>query len=111
MHEECNSNETILHENSVGCIIQCKMCNDLLVKVENILYSCDIKRFESLYNVIIFINQNIEDHIVEVLKKRYVLINTPNENINLNFSKKDFTELVELFQQSKYMLEVNRILS
>jgi hypothetical protein len=111
MHDKFDSNETILHENSVGCIVQCKHCNDILVKVKNILYSCDMKRFNSLYDVIGFININIEDHIVEILKERYVLINTPNENINLNFSLEDFTELVELFQQSKHMLEVNSILN
>ena len=55
--------------------------------------------------------ENIEDHTVEILNKSYILICTPNDNINLCFSAKDFDLLIDLFEQSKLMLEVNQLFS
>ena len=111
MHDDCPNPEIILHKNKIGCVIQCAHCSDLLVKVENILYSCNIKSYNSLCNIINYVESNLEDHIVEIMKEKYVLICTPNDNINLNFSIDDFELLVELFEQSKHMLEVNELLS
>ena len=111
MHDECPDTEKILHKNKIGCVIQCEECNNLLVKVQNILYSCDIKSYNSLHNIINYVENNLEDHMVDILKKQYVLICTPNDNINLSFSVEDFKLLIDLFEQSKHMLEVNELLS
>ncbi len=110
MHDDCDP-EIVLHKNKIGCVIQCAHCGDLLVKIENILYSCNMKSFKSVFNIINYVESNLEDHMVEIMKEKYVLICTPNDNINLSFSIDDFELLVELFEQSKHMLEVNELLS
>jgi hypothetical protein len=111
MHDECGNQEKVLHSNAVGCITQCIHCEDLLIKVENILYSTNIKSYNSLLKILYYVKENIEDHTVEILNKSYILICTPNDNINLCFSAKDFDLLIDLFEQSKLMLEVNQLFS
>ena len=111
MHDECGDQEKVLHSNAVGCITQCLHCEDLLIKVENILYSTNINSYNSLLKILYYVKENIEDHTVEILNKSYILICTPNDNINLCFSAKDFDLLIDLFEQSKLMLEVNQLFS
>ena len=107
---ENTKSEIILHTNEVGSIVQCPNCEDLLVKVQNMLYACDINKFNYLHKIINYVNENINDHIVEVFNTKCVLICTPNVNINLTFSKKEFNLLVELFEQSNHMLNVNELI-
>jgi len=109
--DNCGKHEKVLHSNAIGCIIQCIHCNDLLIKVENILYSTDIKSYKSLHKILYYVRDNIEDHTIKILEKSYVLICTPNDNVNLCFSANDFDLLIELFEQSELMIEVNEIFS
>lgn len=113
MHEDpdCGNHEKVLHSNNIGSIIQCIHCGDLLIKVENILYSTDVKGYYSLFKLIYNIRNNIEDHTVEILSKNYILVCTPNENINLCFSSSDFDLLIDLFEQTRHMLELNKLLN
>ena len=73
MHDDCPNPEIVLHKNKIGCVIQCAHCGDLLVKVENILYSCNMKSYNSLFNIINYVESNLEDHMVEIMKEKYVL--------------------------------------
>ena len=108
---ENTKSDIILHVNEVGSIVQCCHCEDLLVKVQNMLYACDINKFNYLHKIVNYVNENINDHIVEVFNTKCVLICTPNENLNLTFSKKEFNLLVDLFEQSNHMLNINDLIN
>ena len=57
MHDDCGNDEKVLYSNSIGCIIQCNHCEDLLIKVENILYSTDVKSYKSLHKILYYVKE------------------------------------------------------
>jgi hypothetical protein len=109
MFEDHSNNEIILDENELGSIIQCKSCEKIAITINNILYVCDEKEFQSLFEMVELIDQQLEDYIFEIMNKKFVVIDTRIKKINLIFSLNQFEQLTELMNQSKYMKEVHKL--
>ena len=69
------------------------------------------KDYNNLYQTIQKIDQNLDNYIFEIAEKKYVIIDTALENINLIFDLNQFEQLTELFSQSKYMINVHNLIS
>ena len=55
------------------------------------------------------VDQQLEDYLIEIMNKKFVVIDTRIKKINLIFSLNQFEQLTELMNQSKYMKEVHKL--
>ena len=53
--------------------------------------------------------QQLEDYLIEIMNKKFVVIDTRIKKINLIFSLNQFEQLTEFINQSKYMKEVHKL--
>ena len=111
MSEHISESEKLLHENELGIIVQCLNCKKIAIVINNIFYNCSEKDYNNLYQTIQKIDQNLDNYIFEIAEKKYVIIDTALENINLIFDLNQFEQLTELFSQSKYMINVHNLIS
>ena len=111
MSEHISESENILHENELGIILQCVNCNKIAIIINNIFFNCSEKEYNNLYETIQKINKNLDDYIFEIAEKKYIIISTAFENVNLIFDLNQFEQLTELFSQSKYMFNVHNLIS
>ena len=111
MFENISENENLLHENELGTIIQCINCKKIVIIINNILYNCSETQYENLYNTIQKIDQNLEEYLFEILGKNYIIIDTALDNVNLVFNLNQFEELTELFDHSKYMIDIQNLIN
>ena len=55
------------------------------------------------------VDQQLEDYLIEIMNKKFVVIDTRIKKINLIFSLNQFEQLTEFINQSKYMKEVHKL--
>ena len=111
MFEHISESEKLLHENELGIIMQCINCKKIAIIINNIFYNCSEEDYNKIYQTIQKIDQNLDDYIFEIAEKKYIIIDTALENVNLIFDLNQFEQLTELFSQSKYMINVHNLIS
>jgi hypothetical protein len=105
-----NSNY-VLHENKAGYIIQCKDCEEILISFGSIVTSVNEIGFINLHTALNNILEEIDLHTIEMhQEKKKVVVPTPLDNLHLSFNPKDFSKVIELFDQAKLMLEIKNII-
>ena len=109
MFDHHNENERILHENKLGTIVQCLSCEKISVIINNLNYVCNEQEYNELFKIVENIDQNFEDYIYDIMGVNYVLLSTPLDKVNLIFNFNEFESLLELLNQSKYMLYVHKL--
>ena len=109
MFDHHNENERILHENKIGTIVQCLSCEKISIIINNLNYVCNEQEYNELFKIVENIDQNFEDYIYDIMGVNYVLLSTPLDKVNLIFNFNEFESLLELLNQSKYMLYVHKL--
>jgi len=109
MFDYHNENERILHENKLGTIVQCLSCEKISIIINNLNYVCNEQEYNELFKIVETIDQNLEDYIYDIMGVNYVILSTPLDKINLIFNFNEFENLLELLNQSKYMLDVHKL--
>ena len=109
MFDHHNENERILHENKIGTIVQCLSCEKISIIINNLNYVCNEQEYNELFKIVENIDQNFEDYIYDIIGVNYVLLSTPLDKVNLIFNFNEFEDLLELLNQSKYMLDVHKL--
>ena len=110
MFEHISETENLLHKNELGIVLQCINCKKISIMINSIFYNCSEKEFNKLYETIQRVDQNLVDYIFEIADKKYVIINTAIMNVNLIFDLNQFEQLTELFNQSKYMINIHNLI-
>ena len=109
MFDQHNENERILHENKLGTIVQCLSCEKISIIINNLNYVCNEQEYNELFKIVETIDQNLEDYIYDIMGVNYVILSTPLDKVNLMFNFNEFESLLELLNQSKYMLDVHKL--
>ena len=109
MFDHHNENERILHENKLGTIVQCLSCEKISIIINNLNYVCNEQEYNELFKIVENIDQNLEDNIYDIMGVNYVILSTPLDKVNLIFNFNEFENLLELLNQSKYMLDVHKL--
>ena len=109
MFDHHNENERILHENKLGTIVQCLSCEKISIIINNLNHVCNEQEYNELFKIVENIDQNLEDYIYDIMGVNYVILSTPVEKVNLIFNFNEFESLLELLNQSKYMLDVHKL--
>ena len=101
----------VLHENKAGYIIQCKDCGEILISFGNVLTNVNEIGFINLHTALNNIHKELDLHTIEMhQQEQKVIVATPLDNLNLSFGPEDFNDVIELFDQSKLMLEIKNII-
>lgn len=109
MFDYHSENERILHENKLGTIVQCISCEKISVIINNLNYVCIEQEYNELFKIVENVDQNLEDYIYDIMGVNYVILSTPLDKVNLIFNFNEFEDLLELLNQSKYMLDVHKL--
>ena len=109
MFDHHTENEKILHENKLGTIVQCLSCEKISIIINNLNYVCNEQEYIELFKIVENIDLNLEDYIYDIMGVNYVILNTPLDKVNLIFNFNEFEDLLELLNQSKYMLDVHKL--
>ena len=109
MFDHHNENDRILHENKLGTIVQCLSCKKISIIINNLNYVCNEQEYNELFKIVETIDQNLEDYIYDIMGVNYVILSTPLDKVNLIFNFNEFESLLELLNQSKYMLDVHKL--
>jgi hypothetical protein len=109
MFDYHSENEKILHENKLGTIVQCISCEKISVIINNLTYVCNEQEYNELFKIIENVDQNLKDYIYDIMGVNYVILSTPLDKVNLIFNFNEFEDLLELLNQSKYMLDVHKL--
>ena len=109
MFDHHNENERILHENKIGTIVQCLSCEKISIIINNLNYVCNKHEYNELFKIIENVDQNLKDYIYDIMGVNYVILSTPLDKVNLIFNFNEFEDLLELLNQSKYMLDVHKL--
>ena len=109
MFDYHSENEKILHENKLGTIVQCISCEKISIIINNLNYVCNEQEYNQLFKIVENIDQNLEDYIYDIMGINYVILSTPLDKVNLIFNFNEFEDLLELLNQSKYMLDVHKL--
>ena len=111
MFEHISESENLLHKNELGIIVQCINCKKIAIIINGIFYNCSLEEYNKLYNSVQKVDENLVDYIFEIVDKKYVIIDTALENVNLIYDLNQFEQLTELFNRSKYMIEIHNLIS
>ncbi len=111
MFEHISESENLLHENELGIVVQCINCKKIAIIINSILYNCTIEEYNNLYQTIQKVDQNLVDYIFEIAEKKYIIIDTALENVNLIFDLNQFEQLTDLFSQSNYMINIHNLIN
>ena len=72
-------------------------------------YVCNEQEYNELFKIIENVDQNLKDYIYDIMGVNYVILSTPLDKVNLIFNFNEFEDLLELLNQSKYMLDVHKL--
>ena len=109
MFDSYSDNERVLHENKLGSIVQCISCEKISIIINNLNYVCNEQEYNQLFKIVENIDQNLEDYIYDIMGVNYVILSTPLDKVNLIFNFNEFESLLELLNQSKYMLDIHKL--
>ena len=100
----------VLHENKFGHIARCQCCQELQIKLGNVVLSFSDDQYSQFDN---FFNEIREDIFTEKLcfkkNRRYVVV-TNYKGVVLSLTHTELLDTIELLNFSTMMISVNEIM-
>lgn len=97
-------------KNSIGRIRYCKYCQQIEMQLESIVSYMNYTRYANLYLSLVEIKESVTIYDDGDFNDK-LLITSPIKDTYFSFTLEQINEVLELFQESFLMLEVNMILN
>lgn len=97
-------------KNSIGRIRYCKYCQQIEMQLESIVSYMNYTRYANLYLSLVEIKGSVTIYDDGDFNDK-LLITSPIKDTYFSFTLEQINEVLELFQESFLMLEVNMILN
>ena len=106
-----NKNSIVLHENMAGFVMKCKNCDEITISFGNIISRLTQEGFINLYKSLNNILKEIDLFKVIINDKAKIVVRTPAENLLLSFNTDEFYIIIELFDQAKLALDIEKLIN
>jgi hypothetical protein len=103
-------NYKLIHASEIGAIELCNSCSNLKVEIGSLLALISRKSFEMILKDFQQRRTHYFENLCEDQAPEQIIICLNNQNLFLNLSPYQFDELIDLFEMSSHMLEVDEIL-
>ncbi|NGP87707.1 DUF6686 family protein [Fodinibius halophilus] len=104
-----NQDRTVLTQNGDIIIEQCSCCDNIVFIYRNILLKFTPEVFQDFTTSFRKLNFERRSYVFEDGSEK-MLVNTPQKEIQLCFTKGEFKQLCQALQEATLMLEVHEIL-
>lgn len=102
----CKPQIQIFHENEFGFIGKCPCCKEIQFGIGNLVSYMAFDDFMVFYQSFKRIEEKLNLNQTKLTSANKIMLRTPVENILLSFSQTEFNQVIELFDQAVFKLQL-----